>query len=70
MLAVVFLMLRKANALVIAMFGLRDFMTTLILDKTLILLSDIIAALQTEEDDYWDNEYLNSLENHYSRYGF
>lgn len=45
-------------------------MTTLILDKTVNLLSEIIAAMQTEEDDYYDNEYNDSVENNYSRYGF
>ena len=45
-------------------------MATLILDKTVTLLSDIIAAMQAEEDDYYDNEYAESVENNYSRYGF
>jgi hypothetical protein len=57
-------------------------MATLILDKTVTFLSEIIAAmqLQLEEDkssfaamaesSYYDNEYNNSVENHYSRYGF
>ena len=47
-------------------------MATLILDKTVNLLSDLIASLQLQldEDDYYDNEYDNSVENNYSRYGF
>lgn len=45
-------------------------MATLILDKTVTLLSDIIAAMQIEEDNYYDNEYDNLVEDHYSRYGF
>ena len=65
-------------------------MTTLILDKTVNLLSDLIASLQLQldsyavaiisedesskaamaENSYYDNEYNNSVENNYSRYGF
>jgi hypothetical protein len=45
-------------------------MATLILDKTVTLLSDIIAAMQAEEDNYYDNEYNNLIEDNYSRYGF
>lgn len=47
-------------------------MSTLILDKTLSLLSKVISKLQleAEENDYWESEYENSVEDHYSRYGF
>jgi hypothetical protein len=47
-------------------------MSTLILDKTLSLLSEVISRLQleAEENDYWESEYENSVEDHYSRYGF
>lgn len=47
-------------------------MSTLILDKTLSLLSEVISKLQleAEEDNYWESEYENSVEDHYSRYGF
>lgn len=47
-------------------------MSTLILDKTLSLLSKVISRLQleAEENDYWESEYENSVEDHYSRYGF
>lgn len=47
-------------------------MSTLILDKTLSLLSKVIFRLQleAEENDYWESEYENSVEDHYSRYGF
>jgi hypothetical protein len=47
-------------------------MTTLLLDKTLNLFADVIASLQLEieEDNYYENEYLNSVENRYSHYGF
>lgn len=47
-------------------------MSTLILDKTLSLLSEVISKLQleAEENDYWESEYENSVEDHYSRYGF
>lgn len=47
-------------------------MSTLILDKTLSLLSEVISKLQleAEENNYWESEYENSVEDHYSRYGF
>lgn len=47
-------------------------MSTLILDKTLSLLSKVIFRLQleAEENNYWESEYENSVEDHYSRYGF
>ena len=50
-------------------------MSTLILDKTLSLLSEVIEAisklqLEAEEYNYWESEYENSVEEHYSRYGF
>lgn len=56
-------------------------MSTLILDKTLSLFSEVISKLQLEittseqqtvrvEDNYWDSEYENTIEDHYSRYGF
>ena len=47
-------------------------MSTLILDKALSLLSEVISKLQleAEENDYWESEYENSVEDHYSRYGF
>lgn len=47
-------------------------MSTLILDKTLSLLSEVISRLQleAEENGYWESEYENSVEDHYSRYGF
>lgn len=47
-------------------------MSTLILDKTLSLLSKVISRLQleAEENNYWESEYENSVEDHYSRYGF
>ena len=47
-------------------------MSTLILDKTLSLLSEVISRLQleAEENNYWESEYENSVEDHYSRYGF
>ena len=47
-------------------------MSTLILDKTLSLLSEVISKfqLEAEENNYWESEYENSVEDHYSRYGF
>jgi hypothetical protein len=47
-------------------------MTTLLLDKTLNLFADVITSLQLEieEDEYYENEYLNSVENRYLHYGF
>lgn len=47
-------------------------MSTLILDKTLSLFSEVISKLQLEaaEDSYWDSEYEELVEDHYSRYGF
>lgn len=47
-------------------------MSTLILDKTLSLLSEVISKLQLEEaeNNYWESEYENSVEDHYSKYGF
>lgn len=47
-------------------------MTTLLLDKTLNLFADVITSLQLEieEDSYYENEYLKSVEDNFSRYGF
>lgn len=47
-------------------------MTTLILDKTVEILSSLISSIQSqiEEDEYYDSEYGNYLDDRFSRYGF
>lgn len=47
-------------------------MTTLILDKTVEILSSLLSFLQVQlqEDEYYDSEYENYLDDRFSRYGF
>lgn len=47
-------------------------MATLILDKTVELLSSLIFTLESQikEDEYYDSEYQNYLDDRFSRYGF
>lgn len=47
-------------------------MSTLILDKTVELLSSLISTFEIEaqEDDYYDSQYEDYLDDRFSRYGF